>query len=218
MCKTRDLRPQYVPNTSREFSLQLPLKAQASDCTLPHDNFRRLNNGRFIYHFSSAQFNAPAQGVDSGALIKQSSQDLLLVIFIHGWVTSSMFTRDSRAEGGLVLDMEFVVRFRGKDTTFKTFPDHLKDKLSESIDNMVTECIVFPQYKVSLPSVLFSYYTEVTVSRWGYRLEANWYPSFNSIQCEQSMLKQSPSIPLPGCCRCRILGMAEKARPREGGR
>ena len=67
--------------------------------------------------------------------------------------------------------------------------------LSKSIDNVVTECIVFPKYEVSLPSVLFSYNTEVTVSRWGYRLEANWYPSFNSIQCEQSKLKQSSSMP-----------------------
>jgi hypothetical protein len=73
-----------------------------------------------------------------------------------------------------------VVRFKGKESTFGSFPKRLEHVLSKSIDNVVTECIVFPEYEVSLPSALSSNNTEVTVSCWGYRLKAIWYPTFNS--------------------------------------
>ena len=63
--------------------------------------------------------------------------------------------------------MELVVRFKGKESTFNSFPKRLEHMLSKSIDNVVTECIVFPEYEVSFPSVLSSYNTEVTVSHWG---------------------------------------------------
>ncbi|KAF9646961.1 hypothetical protein BDM02DRAFT_3083890, partial [Thelephora ganbajun] len=47
--------------------------------------------------------------------------DLLLVIFIHG--------------------------FKGTDSTFSSFPKRLEHVLSKSVDNVVTECIVFPEYE-----------------------------------------------------------------------
>lgn len=89
----------------------------------------------------------------------------------------------------LVVGMESVVRFKGTDSTFSSFPKRLEHVLSKSIDNVVTECVVFPEYEVSLPPVPLSYNAEVTVSCLGYRLKAIWYPTFNSIKCEQSRLK-----------------------------
>jgi len=111
---------------------------------------------------SLVQFNTPTQDVNSGALIKPLPPDLLLVIFVHGYVASSAFTHDSRAEGGnlkklLVLGMDLVFRFKGTDSTFSSFPKRLEHVLSKSIDNVVTECAVFPEYEVSLPSALSSY-------------------------------------------------------------
>jgi len=47
-------------------------------------------------------------------------KDLLLVVFIHG--------------------------FMGSDSTFGLFPQCLKEVLSESIDSAVTECIIYPKY------------------------------------------------------------------------
>jgi len=70
---------------------------------------------------SPTKFNAPVQDVDSSMLIKPSSPDLLLVILIHG--------------------------FMGSGTTFESFPERLERMLSESVDNVVTECIVSPEYK-----------------------------------------------------------------------
>lgn len=55
------------------------------------------------------------------ALTKSLPKDILLVIFIHG--------------------------FRGTDTTFVDFPARLQHVLSETIDNVVAECIVFPAYE-----------------------------------------------------------------------
>lgn len=143
---------------------------------------------------SLAQFNASAQDVNSGALIKPLPPDLLLVVFVHGCVASSVFARDLLTEGcdmktSLVVGMELVVRFKGTDSTFSSFPKRLEHVLSKSIDNVVTECVVFPEYEVSLPPVLPSYKIELTVSPLGYRLKAIWYPTFNSIQCEQFKLK-----------------------------
>ncbi|KAF8592227.1 hypothetical protein K439DRAFT_1626236 [Ramaria rubella] len=48
-------------------------------------------------------------------------QDLLLCIFIHG--------------------------FKGTDETFGGFPDRLRHILTETIDNIAVECIVFPAYE-----------------------------------------------------------------------
>jgi hypothetical protein len=42
-----------------------------------------------------------------------------------------------------------VARFKGTDSTFSSFPKRLEHVLSKSIDNVVTECIVFPEYEVS---------------------------------------------------------------------
>ena len=41
-----------------------------------------------------------------------------------------------------------VTRFKGTDRAFETFPNQLQDLLSKSIDNAVTECIVYPKYEV----------------------------------------------------------------------
>ena len=41
-----------------------------------------------------------------------------------------------------------VARFKGTDSTFSSFPKRLEHVLSKSIDNVVTECIVFPEYEV----------------------------------------------------------------------
>lgn len=70
---------------------------------------------------SQAQSNAPALDENSGALIKPLPPDLLLVVFIHG--------------------------FKGTDSTFSSFPKRLEHVLSKSIDNVVTECVVFPEYE-----------------------------------------------------------------------
>lgn len=51
-----------------------------------------------------------------------------------------------------------AVRFKGTDSTFSSFPKRLGHVLSKSIDNVVTECVVFPEYEVSL---LTSFDTEV---------------------------------------------------------
>ena len=40
------------------------------------------------------------------------------------------------------------------DSIFGSFPKHLEHVLSESIDNMVTECIIFPAYEVSSSLIL----------------------------------------------------------------
>jgi len=62
-----------------------------------------------------------------------SGQELLLLVFIHG--------------------------FRGTNSTFHEFPDRLKEMLSESIDNVVIDPIVFPKHntKGRLTSVVKSF-------------------------------------------------------------
>ena len=115
---------------------------------------------------SLARFNAPAQGANSGALIKALPPDLLLVIFIHGYVISPAFAPNSWTEGGnskflLVLGAGSVVRFKGTDSTFSSFPKRLEHVLSKSVDNVVTESIIFPEYEVSLPVIFTSPDTEV---------------------------------------------------------
>lgn len=139
------------------------------------------------------QSNAHTLNGYSGALIKPLPPDLLLVIFIHGYAISSVLTAVLRAEGGdLETGREFVVtRFKGTDSTFSSFPKRLEHVLSKSIDNVVTECIVFPEYEVShwvCPHLLLS----LTVSR--FRPKAIWYLTSNSIQRGRSKLKRSPSM------------------------
>lgn len=57
----------------------------------------------------------------SKALAKPLPKDLILVVFIHG--------------------------FKGTDTTFVDFPARLQHVLNETIENVVSECIVFPAYE-----------------------------------------------------------------------
>jgi len=39
------------------------------------------------------------------------------------------------------------LRFKGTDSTFVNFPARLQHVLSETVDNVVAECIVFPSYE-----------------------------------------------------------------------
>lgn len=56
-----------------------------------------------------------------------TTPDLLLVIFIHG--------------------------FKGTDETFGEFPKRLQHVLSETVDNVHVESILFPAYEVSFQSL-----------------------------------------------------------------
>ena len=51
----------------------------------------------------------------------------------------------------LVPGVDVVIRFKGTDSTFSSFPRRLEHVLSKSIDNVVTECITFPEYEVGPP-------------------------------------------------------------------
>jgi hypothetical protein len=59
-----------------------------------------------------------------GLATKVADQDLILVIFIHG--------------------------FKGTDGTFGEFPKRLQHILSEAINNVQVESILFPAYEVCL--------------------------------------------------------------------
>lgn len=61
---------------------------------------------------------------DNSTSTKKSSTDILLVIFIHG--------------------------FKGTDETFREFPQRLQHVLSETVDNILVECTIFPAYEVNL--------------------------------------------------------------------
>ncbi|KAG1833428.1 hypothetical protein EV424DRAFT_1532911 [Suillus variegatus] len=70
---------------------------------------------------SSRDSPSEDKSADSLAVIKQLPTDLLLIVFIHG--------------------------FKGTDTTFKNFPSRLEHVLTEVIENLKVECIVFPAYE-----------------------------------------------------------------------
>ncbi|KAG1907023.1 uncharacterized protein F5891DRAFT_1181324 [Suillus fuscotomentosus] len=70
---------------------------------------------------SSGDSPSEDKSADSLAVIKQLPTDLLLIVFIHG--------------------------FKGTDTTFKNFPSRLEHVLTEVIENLKVECIVFPAYE-----------------------------------------------------------------------
>lgn len=57
--------------------------------------------------------------------------------------------------------LDDILSFKGTDTTFVDFPARLQHVLSETIENIVAECIVFPAYEtkgdlVSLQSSSFT--------------------------------------------------------------
>ncbi|KIJ70117.1 hypothetical protein HYDPIDRAFT_121556 [Hydnomerulius pinastri MD-312] len=58
---------------------------------------------------------------ESLALVPKLPKDLLLIVFIHG--------------------------FKGTDSTFEKFPSRLQHILSESMNNVPVECLVFPAYE-----------------------------------------------------------------------
>lgn len=60
---------------------------------------------------------------DESTLTKKTAVDILLLIFIHG--------------------------FKGTNNTFKAFPERLQHVLSETVENVRAESIVFPAYEVS---------------------------------------------------------------------
>lgn len=60
---------------------------------------------------------------DKGALVAtETPSEILLIIFIHG--------------------------FKGTDETFGDFPKRLEHVLSETVDNMRVESVLFPAYEV----------------------------------------------------------------------
>jgi uncharacterized alpha/beta hydrolase family protein len=63
-----------------------------------------------------------------GSATKDIDEDLILVIFIHG--------------------------FKGTDETFGEFPKRLQHILSETINNVQVESILFPAYEVCLQESL----------------------------------------------------------------
>ncbi|KAG1783133.1 hypothetical protein EV702DRAFT_1191570 [Suillus placidus] len=70
---------------------------------------------------SSGDSPSEDKSADSLAVIKQLPPDLLLIVFIHG--------------------------FKGTDTTFENFPSRLEHVLTEIIENLKVECILFPAYE-----------------------------------------------------------------------
>ncbi|KIN93737.1 hypothetical protein M404DRAFT_35769 [Pisolithus tinctorius Marx 270] len=61
------------------------------------------------------------EGNNDEPAVPNVPKDLLLVIFIHG--------------------------FKGTDSTFGSFPFRLEHILTETMDNVAIECIVFPAYE-----------------------------------------------------------------------
>ncbi|KAF5363415.1 hypothetical protein D9756_000382 [Leucocoprinus leucothites] len=64
---------------------------------------------------------SPLTPSEESTLIRKTNSEILLVVFIHG--------------------------FKGGDNTFKEFPQRLQHVLSESVDNICVESIVFPAYE-----------------------------------------------------------------------
>lgn len=60
---------------------------------------------------------------------------------VYSWVRTS--DKDLRCVVYLTLQS-----FKGTDETFGGFPDRLKHLLTETIENLAVECIVFPAYEV----------------------------------------------------------------------
>lgn len=70
--------------------------------------------------------------------------DLLLIVFIHGYAHKYHFKLTS-----IFTNMPFLIlRFKGTDSTFSSFPERLKHLVSETISNIVVESIIFPAYEV----------------------------------------------------------------------
>jgi hypothetical protein len=64
------------------------------------------------------------------------------------------------------LEPRYYPRFKGTDTTFASFPARLQHVLSDTIDNITAECIVFPAYETKGELVsLFSFPDLDPVSR-----------------------------------------------------
>lgn len=70
--------------------------------------------------------------------------DLLLIVFIHGYAHKFHF----KSTPILTNTPLFILRFKGTDSTFSSFPERLKHLVSETISNIVVESIVFPAYEV----------------------------------------------------------------------
>ena len=56
-----------------------------------------------------------------------------------------------------------IIRFKGTDTTFVDFPARLQHVLSESIDNVVVECTIFPAYETKGELVSLVHYIDSTL-------------------------------------------------------
>jgi len=55
---------------------------------------------------------------------------------------------ESVVRGTELLLAVFIHGFKGTDTSFEEFPQRLQHLLSESVQPMQVECVVFPAYEV----------------------------------------------------------------------
>jgi hypothetical protein len=101
------------------------------------------------------QPEGPSNGLGSSQPTGQTSPDILLIIFIHGYCVTSIYMR----RWPLTSNTHTTSSFKGDDKTFGEFPSRLQHILSESAQGMVVESIVFPAYEVRLVSSAFSVYT-----------------------------------------------------------
>ena len=101
------------------------------------------------------QLEGPSNDLGSSQPTGQTSPDILLIVFIHGYCVASIYTR----RWPLTSNTDTTFSFKGDDKTFGDFPSRLQHILSESAKGMVIESIVFPAYEVRLVLSAFSVYT-----------------------------------------------------------
>lgn len=73
------------------------------------------------------------------SVTKSLPQDLLLIVFIHGYLNTSQIVAAPFTDR--------QPRFRGGEDTFLDFPARLNHVLSETVKDLIVECVVFPAYE-----------------------------------------------------------------------
>jgi hypothetical protein len=97
------------------------------------------------------QLEGSSNDLGSSQPTGQTSPDILLIVFIHGYCVTSIYMR------GRCSNTYTPSSFKGDDTTFGDFPSRLQHILSESTQGIVIESIVFPAYEVRLVLSVFPY-------------------------------------------------------------
>lgn len=90
----------------------------------PRPMSRRNSNSQSSSRTKLDRVPSPGQAVSLGSssrAVTTTPGELLLIIFIHG--------------------------FKGDDATFQEFPDRLQHLLTQTVQNLMVECIVFPAYE-----------------------------------------------------------------------